>query len=118
MFFAEDLAFSCTKPTNIYTFQESFIFSKIPATNAEQKNMPGHVLRELHRFLRRNKKTRRTKKQKKKKKKKKKTYRKKNTRSKTKKNSYPASTTSSENKSHQSKKTCERPCPSISKGDD
>ena len=31
-----------------------------------EKNMPGHVLRELHRFLERNKKTRRTKKQKKK----------------------------------------------------
>ena len=31
-----------------------------------KKNMPGHVLRELHRFLERNKKTRRIKKQKKK----------------------------------------------------
>ena len=57
MFFTDDLAFSCTKPTNIYTFQESLgFFSKIPTKNAEQKNMPGHVLRELHRFLERNKK--------------------------------------------------------------
>ena len=57
MFFTDDLAFSCTTPTNIHTFQESLGFSqKIPTKNAEQKNMPGHVLRELHRFLERNKK--------------------------------------------------------------
>ena len=57
MFFTDDLAFSCTKPTNIYTFQDSLgFFSKNPTKNAEQKNMPGHVLRELHRFLERNKK--------------------------------------------------------------
>ena len=62
MFFTEDLAFSSTKPTNIYTFQESFIFSqKFPQRMQNEKNMPGHVLRELHRFLERNKKTRRTK---------------------------------------------------------
>ena len=65
MFFTDDLAFSCTKPTNIYTFQESLGFSsKILTKNAEQKNMPWHVLRESHRFLERNKKTRRTKTQK------------------------------------------------------
>ena len=34
----------------------SVFFSTIPTTKAEQKNMPGHVLRELHRFLERNKK--------------------------------------------------------------
>ena len=57
MFFADDLAFSCTKPTNIYTFQEILgFFSKIPQTMQNRKNMPGHVLRELHRFLERNKK--------------------------------------------------------------
>ena len=58
MFFTDDFAFSCTKLTNIYTFQESLsFFSKVHTKNAElTQNMPGHVLRELHRFLERNKK--------------------------------------------------------------
>ena len=58
MFFTDDLAFSCTKPTNMYTFQESlgFFSRKIPQRMQNKKNMPGHVLRELHRFLERNKK--------------------------------------------------------------
>ena len=57
MFFTEDLTFSCTKPTNIYTFQESLGFSqKFTQRMQNKKSMPGHVLRELHHFLESNKK--------------------------------------------------------------
>ena len=71
MFFTEDLAFSCAEPTNIYTFKESlgFFVKKWPQRMQNKKNMPGHVLRELHRFLERNKKHAEQKHRKKKKKK-------------------------------------------------
>ena len=58
MFFTDDLAFSCTKPTNIYTFQESlgFFLKNSHKECRTKKTMPGHVLCELHRFLERNEK--------------------------------------------------------------
>ena len=60
MFFTDDFAFSCTKPANIYTFQESLGFSQ----NSHKECRTGHVLRELHRFLERNNKHAEQKKQK------------------------------------------------------
>ena len=63
MFVTDDLAFSCTKPTNIYTFQESLGFSqKIPQRMQNKKKPDWACFAAVASFSREKQKTRRTKK--------------------------------------------------------